>query len=102
VIRYTREKHAAHGLYGQPGWDLECWDVEQVPGASRPAEVPADATRDYGYVTAAGVRHSVYRRRAPMSDHPGCAICAAAIARLPRQIRPLAKLEPSNDNGGAR
>jgi hypothetical protein len=97
--RYFREKHASHGAYGQPGWDLECWDVAQAFGHARPSDVPADATRDYGYVDALGLRHTVYRRLASLSDHPSCRVCQGAVKRA---LRPLAVCRPENENGRAR
>lgn len=74
-VVYSREKHAAHA--GDSALDLESWDVVQAYGDTRPAEVPANATRDYGYVDQRGAQHFVYRRQAPASAHPGCRLCGS-------------------------
>lgn len=65
---YRRAPHAAHYGERDRGHDLESWDVV-LPryNAPKPAGVPADADRAYGYVDRAGAQHVVFTRPASLT-----------------------------------
>jgi hypothetical protein len=61
-VRYWRVTSDACTPDGRQLWDLESWDVAQEFAAERPAGVPLDASKDYGYRAADGQLHTVFRR----------------------------------------
>lgn len=62
AVAYTIRTSDARASNGRALWDLEQWDVAQEFAAARPATVPANATKDYGYRDADGQLHTVFRR----------------------------------------
>lgn len=61
-VTFRRRVSDARMPDGSQPWDLESWDVVQEYSASRPLSVPANASKDYGYVDSTGAAHTVFRR----------------------------------------
>lgn len=71
MLSYTKRTSDGRTADGSRLWDLETWDVRQPWTAEKPwPSVPADASKDYGYIDSDGQQHVVFRRvsRKPKAD----------------------------------